>query len=202
MPARTPMIALAACALHLAGAVQAQEHPFLSEFTLTENTGSITLQWTLVAGSTCAGTKVERSLNGVDFALVHEIFGVCGALAEPVSYNWTDPAPPEFSTVYYRLQLGTNGSSSIRSLQFDQLVTTDQRAYPSPASDMVTIAVRVAQQAEVDLSVWSSAGKLVIALIGEVGPTHELSVKTLPAGVYTYDAVSDGKHFSGRFVKE
>ena len=188
--------------LLIATSASAQEHPFLSEFTLTENTGSITLQWTLVAGSTCAGTKVERSLNGVDFSLVHEIFGVCGAIEQPVTYSWIDPAPPEFSTVYYRLQLGTNGSSSIRSLQFTQLVTTDQRAYPSPSSSMVTIAVRVAQQAEVDLRIWNSAGKLLIERIGEVGPTHEFNVKTLPAGVYTYDAVSDGKHFSGRFVKE
>jgi len=188
--------------LFIPSSASAQEHPFLSAFTLTENTGSITLQWALVAGSTCAGTKIERSLNGVEFTLVHEIFGVCGALSEPVSYNWTDPAPPEFSTVYYRLQLGANGNSSIQSLQFDQLVTTDQRAYPSPAFDVVTIAVRIAQQAEVDLRVWNSAGKQVLDRVGEAGPAHEFNVKTLPAGVYTYDAVSDGKHFSGRFVKE
>ncbi len=202
MPARTPMIALAACALHIAGTLHAQEHPFLSEFTLIETSGSITLYWTLVAGSTCAGTKVERSMNGVEFSVVHEIFGVCGAVSEPVSYNWTDPAPPEFSTVYYRLQLGANGTSSIQSLVFDQLVTTDQRVYPSPASDVVKIALRLPQRAAVDLRVWNSAGKLMIERIGEAGPAHEINVKDLPAGVYIYDAISEGKHFSGRFVKE
>ena len=193
---------LIASALLFHSATQAQEHPFLSTFNLTENAGSITLTWTLVAGSTCAGIKVERSPNGVDFTLVHEIFGVCGAIAEPVSYNWTDPAPPEFSTVHYRLQLGISGNSTIQSLVFDQLVSTDQRVYPSPAADVVTIAVRVPQQAPVDLRVWNSAGELVIERLGGSGPSHTINVGTLLAGVYTFDAVSDGRRFSGSFVKE
>ena len=181
---------------------RAQEHPFLSAFTLTENTASITLDWTLVAGSTCAGTKVERSQNGVDFTVVHEIFGVCGAIEQPVDYSWIDPAPPEFSAVYYRLQLGVNGSSSIQSLVFDQLVTTEQRAYPSPTADEVTIAVRLPQQAKVDIRLYDARGALVLERLGMNGPVHTLSLAAKSAGVYLYDVENDGRHFRGRLVLE
>ena len=181
--------------------VRAQEHPYLSEFTITEGFGTISLNWTLIAGNTCTGTLVERSINGSDFSAVHEILGICGNISSPVPYAWIDPSPPEFITVYYRLQLGTNGTSSVQSLEFEQLITSEQRAYPVPASTEVTIAVRLARQANVDLRVWNTQGELVIEQLGGTGSTIKVGLYAIPAGVYLYDVESEGRHFTGRFVK-
>jgi len=189
------------CLVHGLSA-RAQEHPYLSKFSLTEGFGTISLNWTLIAGNTCTGTKVERSTNGTDFSTVHEILGICGNISSPVPYAWIDPAPPEFSTVYYRLQLGVNGTSSVQSLGFEQLITSEQRAYPVPATTEVTIALRLPRQVIVDLRLYDARGTIVLERLEMSGPVHTLSLAALTAGVYLYDVDHDGRHFVGRLVKD
>lgn len=180
---------------------QDDEHPFIASYTLTVFDGGIRIDWTLQGGSTCNGQDVERSTDGVTFTNVHRIEGVCGDPSVAVPFNWFDPAPPELSTVCYRVKLGLDGYTSIKSVVFDQLTTSDQRFFPSPMNGEATLVVNVPAQAEVDLRIWDSNGLLVLEHLGLPGPAIPIQLPLAPSGVYVYQALSNGRAFKGRFVK-
>lgn len=194
-------IATGLASLGLALSSIAQEHPFIASYTLTEFDGGIRLDWTIQGGSTCNGQDVERSTDGVTFTNVHRIEGICGDPSVAVPFNWFDPAPLEFTTIYYRVKLGFDGYTSIKSVVFDQLTTSDQRFFPSPMTGEATLVVNVGSRATIDLRIWTSNGALLLEHIGASGPTVSISMPDAPAGVYFYRAESDGHLFVGRFVK-
>jgi hypothetical protein len=179
----------------------AQEHPFLSVYTLTELDGAIRVDWTIQGGSTCDGQSVERSTDGVSFSTVHTIGGLCGDPNVPKSYVWTDEAPPELSIVHYRVKLGFDGYSSVKRVDFDQLTVSDQRFFPSPVRDEATLLLNLPNSASVDLLVFNARGATVLELTGHNGARIDLQLGTLPAGVYTYLAIASGRRFTGRFAK-
>lgn len=146
-------------------------------------------------------SEVERSTDGVVFAPVHRIDGICGDPLIARSYAWVDQEPPEFSTVHYRVKLGFDGYTSIKAVVFDQLTTSDQRFFPSPMTGEATLVVNVRSLATIDLRIWSSSGQLVFERVGATGPAVPISMAEAPAGVYVYQAASDGRLFVGRFVK-
>lgn len=178
-----------------------QEHPFIAHYELTELEGSIRIDWTIQGGSTCNGQDVERSTDGVTFSNVHRIEGVCGDPGSAVPYGWLDQAPPEFSTVYYRIKLGVDGYTSVKAVVFDQLTTSSQRFFPSPVSGTATLAFNIGQGDAVDIVVVDAGGRVVWERLGLAGSVHVLELAGLPQGNYTYLATSKGRRFAGRFVK-
>ncbi|MBP7513982.1 MAG: T9SS type A sorting domain-containing protein [Flavobacteriales bacterium] len=180
----------------------AQEHPFLAGYELTELEGRVRISWTIVGGSTCNGQDVERSLNGISFTSIYRVDGICGSVSEPVPYECVDVAPPELSELYYRVKLGLDGYSSVKSIAFDQITTSDQRFYPSPTTGAATLVLRVASGTGVTLQVWDAAGRVVLERSGLTGPSIPLDVSGQRAGAYTYRAITPGRAYTGRFVKE
>jgi len=181
--------------------VAQEEHPFIDAFDLTVLDGRIQVAWTMKGGSTCDGTEVERSTNGVTFSVVHRIAGICGDPSVPVSFSWVDAAPPEFSTVHYRIRMGVDGTSSVKQVVFDQLVTTDQRIFPVPVVENATLALNVPLSASVQIQVHDAQGKLVHEYAG-TGRNHTMLLANIASGAYTYTATSGSRSFQGRFVKE
>ncbi|MBK9177466.1 MAG: T9SS type A sorting domain-containing protein [Flavobacteriales bacterium] len=178
------------------------EHPFIESFTLTVQEGRVLVQWVMKGGSTCDGSEVERSTDGETFSVVHRIEGLCGDPEVPVSFSWADAAPPELSTLFYRIQLGTEGRSSVKQVRFDQLTSSAQRFYPSPTSGETSLLLNIPASAQVELVIADAAGRVVLQRAGLVGRSHALDLRHLPAGAYTYVAEADGRRFAGRFVKE
>lgn len=197
------IVPFAASALFLlAGMVQAQEHPFLSAYLLTEFDAGVRVTWTMAGGSTCNGLEVQRSLDGSSFITVHEIPGLCGDPAFAVDYAWLDRSPPELSTVFYRLKIGAADFSSIKPIAVTRLYTSDQRSFPSPASSTWTLILNVPSSASIDLAITDQAGRSTIRHSGLPAPRVDLDLARFAPGAYTYWAVSDGRTFIGRFVKE
>lgn len=192
---------LAASLAWISSSVAAQEHPFLSFYALTELEGGIRIDWTILGGSTCDGQEVERSNDGLSFSAVHRIDGLCGDPFIPRSYGWFDPAPPEFSIVFYRVKLGFDGYSSVKSVRFDQLTESDHRFFPNPATDQATLVLNLPASASVDLLVVDAQGHMVWELKNNSGPRISLLLAALPAGLYTWLAVSNEQRITGRFVK-
>lgn len=186
------------------GVVVAQEgeHPFIKTFDLTVLDGRVQVEWTMQGGSSCDGSEVLRSTNGVDFTAIHRISGICGDPLFDVPFGYRDDSPPELSRIYYRINLGFDGFSSIKSVDFAQLNETQQRFFPSPVRTTATLLLNVAGSASVDLLVFDNGGRQVLERQGLVGREHELDLSFLHAGVYGYVATVEGRRFQGRFVKE
>lgn len=191
-------------ALGLAAAtpyVHAQEHPFLAAYTVEVVDGSVHVDWTILGGNTCDGQEVERSTDGIHFVAVHRIQGLCGDPFVPRRYDWYDTAPPELSVLHYRVKLGNEGTSSVKTVRYEQLRTTEQRFYPSPTIGEATLLLNVAPGTAVDLLVHDLSGRVVIEIQDRPGPLLRLDLATLPQGTYVYRAAADGRAFVGRFVK-
>ncbi|MBZ0206217.1 MAG: T9SS type A sorting domain-containing protein [Flavobacteriales bacterium] len=196
----TLLLSLAA----ISGPVEAcaQEHPFLSAYALTELPDGVLVNWTIHGGSTCDGQEVQRSTDSLHFSVVHTIQGICGSPDASTPYTWFDPSPPELSRAFYRLKLGFDGYSSVKSVFFAQLNASEQRFFPNPASNVATLVVDAKPNTPLDLSVFDGSGRLVVRLTGVNGPTVDVPVRQLPAGLYTYRVSTvAGRSFSGRFAK-
>ena len=182
--------------------VLAQEHPFLSNYTLTELPNGVLVNWTIQGGSTCDGQEVQRSSDSLNYVPIHTIQGICGSPDAITPYTWFDAAPPELSTFYYRIKLGFDGFSSVKSVFYGQLNSSDQRFYPDPAHDAAKLVLNVPLNMPVDLLVWNSQGTLVLQRTSMPGPELDVPVETLPAGPYIYRATTKaGRKFQGRFFK-
>ncbi|MCI1752031.1 MAG: T9SS type A sorting domain-containing protein [Flavobacteriales bacterium] len=185
----------------LFGTVQAQEHPFLSAYALTELPNGVLVNWTIHGGSTCDGQEVQRSTDSVNFVPVHTIEGICGSPESSTPYTWFDPTPPELSKVYYRIKLGFDGYSSVKSVFYAQLDQSQQRFFPNPVRDEATLVLNVSLNSTLDIRIWNAGGEMVMERSGLVGPAINLDLQALPAGPYIYRATSGAKNFNGRFVK-
>jgi hypothetical protein len=179
---------------------QAQEHPYLSQFQVIPGFGEVVLNWTMNAGSTCSGTRILRGYSPDDLQVVGDVLGLCGSISEPVSYSWVDEHPPELSVLYYRLDLGLNGPSSVQRVEFDQLISSEQRFFPSPNDGSGTLLLRVPSNARVDLTVWSADGRSVLVKRSAIGQTHEVRLPPGFSGVFIYEAVVGERRFQGRSV--
>jgi hypothetical protein len=180
---------------------RAQEHPFLAEYTVQRVDGSIHIDWTILGGNTCDGQEVERSTDGIHYVAVHRIEGLCGDPLVPRRYDWFDTAPPELSLLRYRVKLGTDGYSSVKTVLFEQLRTTEQRFYPSPTTGEATLLLNLAPGTAVALQVLDLAGRVLLDLVDLPGPLLRLDLGALPQGTYIYRAEAEGRAFVGRFVK-
>ncbi len=179
-----------------------EEHPYIMHFDLTVLDGSILVAWTMQGGSTCNGLDVERSRDGGIFERVHRIEGICGDPTIAVPFSWIDDAPPEFSVVHYRIQLGSEGYSSVQAVEFSQLKQSDHRFYPSPMRSEARLLLNVRSGAWVDLRIMDASGRTVVERSGNLGGDIRLSLPWLNAGTYGFLAVSEGRRYVGRFVKD
>lgn len=111
---------------------KAQHSNILSYFQATENNGKVTLNWQIIAGSTCSGIQIYRSTDSTNFSQIGEIIGVCGSFSEPVNYTFTDDSPLQNAVNYYRLALGTTGKSITVSIQLIDTKATGYQVRPHP----------------------------------------------------------------------
>lgn len=201
MPHRATYI-LVFLAVHLfAGRAVAQEHPFLSTYSLTELPNGVLVNWTIYGGSTCDGQQVERSTDSLSFVTVHTIQGICGSPESSTPYTWFDPSPPELSKVFYRLKLGFDGYSSVKSVLFQQLNESVQRLFPNPVEAATTLVINVPLNTAVDLHIRNSTGSVVWERLAQPGPSIEMNLNALSSGLYFYQAEGNGRTFNGKFVK-
>ena len=199
---RPTALLLAALLAGQVAVAQNDEHPFIRSFDITVLDGRILVAWTMQGGSTCDGSEVLRSTNGVDFTAVHRLKGICGDAELDVPFSWMDGAPPELSTLSYRIKLGNEGFSSIKSVDFAQLTTGQQRFFPSPMREEATLLLNAPASARVDLRIFDMGGRIVWEREGLVGREHRILLPGVQAGVYGYVARTEGRTFQGRFVKE
>ncbi len=184
------------------GELENAEHPFIKSFTLTVQDGTVQVDWVMQGGSSCDGNEVLRSTNGVDFQRVHRLNGICGDPIVDVPFSWRDGTVPEYNTVYYRIGLGIDGFSSVKSVDLIQFPGRSHHFFPSPMSGHATLLLNVQNSTQVDLVIMDALGKVVLERNGLTGREHQTELPYAAPGIHTYIAIADGRRFTGRFVKE
>lgn len=181
--------------------INAQEHPFLAEFKLSEAEDAVKIEWTMIAGGTCVGTTIMRSLDSLSFQPVGYIDGICGNITEPINYDLVDHTAPELSKLYYRLELGSNGSSSIKAIELQRLRSVLHRFQPLPVSDQGELLLDVDPETPVVIVIFDGLGKMMNRMEGR-GGRHFIDVDTWDRGLYIYQVAINGERANGKFVVE
>lgn len=93
-------------------------HPILRYFTATLNSDEVRLSWVITGGNTCSGIRIQRSDDGQSFQTIGEIDGICGSPDVDVPYVFVDDDPSPDQINVYRLELGTQGYSAVRLVEY------------------------------------------------------------------------------------
>ena len=100
-------------------------------------------------GNTCSGIRIQRSADGYFFWTIGEIDGICGSSDAEIPYIFVDVEPLNNQTNYYRLELGTQGYSTILqidyvplneegySLMYDITLKTATIYFSNPNTDLI-----------------------------------------------------------------
>ncbi|NNE55844.1 MAG: T9SS type A sorting domain-containing protein [Flavobacteriales bacterium] len=154
---------ISAIIVFLASAVKAQDpaHEILDLFELRQVNNTIQIDFAVKGGASCQGVQLERSASKAgEFETVAQIQGICGGSEFTEYYTLVDEEPLEYSTNFYRLVLGAQGKSSIRSINFVRL-ENDYRVFPLPAKSWAVLKFENPTERLYQLSVYSLSGNLV-----------------------------------------
>jgi len=168
-----------------------QSNPMLERFSVSKFQIKVYITWTIVQGSTCDGIKIYRSGNGTDFIEIGKIFGVCGNMAEPQNYDFTDINPIKNKVNYYRLEFGTGNFSQIVSLM---LIDTDYSGYllyPNPANTQINIHFSNKTKQETQLFIFNEKGEAVLNTTGR-DDYFIINTADWPSGLYFFSISATG----------
>lgn len=93
-------------------------HAILRYFSADVVKGQVRLSWSISGGNTCSGIVIQRSVDEGSFENIGKIDGVCGSPDVDVPYVFLDAEPVSTKINTYRLELGTQGYSDVRSVEF------------------------------------------------------------------------------------
>jgi hypothetical protein len=161
----------------------AQTHPFLGKFSAVEHNGFVQLNWTILAGNTCNGIQIYRSVDSLEFTQIGAIAGVCGNLSTPESYIFLDERPAINRINYYRLELGGSGSSQVIAIEIIRLTDAGVQIRPHPADANVSIYFSNSNNTAHDIRIYASSGTLMHAADTNQN-VFNADVRNFPSGVY------------------
>lgn len=154
----------------------------LQSFTVSSIDNTVQLNWTIKSGNTCQGINILRSTDSLNFTEIGDIQGVCGSIDQAESYNFLDPSPPKNKRIYYRLELGFNGLSDIRSIDYF-LIEDELLIFPNPANNQATIIVKNTFREQLKLTLYSFQGELILSRLTS-NERFELNLSELNSGQY------------------
>ena len=137
------------------------QETILEKFTATEVNDEIVLNWTIEQGSTCNGIDIRRSGDSLNFELIGNIEGICGDEKKPVSYTFVDENPLRNQINYYRLELGSVGSSDIISIKYIDLGDEGYSVIPNPFFDESKVYFENSNNESHELNIYNIEGKIL-----------------------------------------
>ncbi len=163
----------------------AQSHPILGKFFVSETKGSVFLSWSIIAGSTCNGIQIYRSVDGINFSQVGEIAGVCGSANFEQPYSFTDNTPVKNKVNYYRLELGSQGISQTVSIEIVDIENSGYQIRPQPANAETKIYFNNNNRKEQQLTLYNVSG-IEISTSTTNEDFFKLNTSLLPSGLYFF----------------
>ena len=160
------------------------------------------LTWITSSELNNQGFRIERSVNGKEFATIAFINGK-GTTNAKQTYNFTDT----FGEAYYRLvQVDFDGKSTPSNVIFvGSIATINASIAPNPSNGAARLILSGAENEVLTLSVISSNGKVLESLSGSAATLSEsfnnLSGQ-LKAGTYIVKVVGNNSVQTIKFIKQ
>ena len=162
----------------------------LDNFSASESSGDVLLNWTMAKGSTCNGTEITRSTDSLNFEIVGEIEGICGDVEESVSYFFKDAAPVLNRKNYYRLEFGLGGSSDIITIEIIGLNVEGYAIFPNPITTTGRIYFSNDKGEQHELHIYNINGGLSRRYFSSTN-YFDLSRHGFSSGVYLFTILAE-----------
>lgn len=180
--------------------VCAQSASILAEFTAVRNNTEIILNWVIEKGNTCNGIAITRSTDSLNFIEIGNIEGICGDEERAVSYLFTDENPVRNTRNFYRLELGSVGSSEIVGIDFPYFSDKGFSIRPNPAYNEATVYFLNPDKDEHEISVYNLNGMEVLKT-ESAEDNFVLNRKRFGAGMYLFSIKNnEGDRINGRVL--
>lgn len=167
--------------------------------TLTTFTGgfgvdkNIDLRWTTLPEYYCRRFDVERSVNGLTYEVIDQVYAKSILSSNPTTYTLTTSGGGDL--YFYRLRVLSENISTGYSYEFYSDVVTVRRnanepvrvftLYPNPVVDHINITFTDVVDQTVVFHLYDAAGKSILSESVFVNsPFHQLQIATLPPAVY------------------
>jgi Secretion system C-terminal sorting domain len=179
----------------------AQQDTIFRSLSVSQVEDGVLINFTIRGGITCSGVEVERSADGVNFIVIHEIEGVCGAINADESYSVTDNNPIKNKTAIYRLDLGSLGIYSkivyMRYIDYNPYGIT---VFPNPCANYCTIFFSNPTNEPHELGLFNRLGQEVLREV-KTDDVWYLPAPGFTPGIYYYSIKKENEErFSGKLV--
>jgi len=121
----------------------------------------IRLNWAIYGGNTCEGTLIQRSGDGLSFETIGEIAGICGSPDVDVPYVFYDERPLTNRVNYYRLELGSQGYTTILPVEYVVFNNNGYHLSLDPDTRSVVIQFNNDTKADTRFGFYTTNGKLI-----------------------------------------
>lgn len=183
MKTKTKQILIFAILL-CSGVAGIAQHVKLSNFYLISDNKQIYLFWTIESGPTCNGISIWHSTDSLIFEKIGDIPGVCGSSASATPYNFIDENPVLNTRNYYKIRMGYNQYSEIKSLFLNYIEPEKLIIKPNPANGNFTIEFNNSNNENYSLTIMSEAGKQVYYQKEIKGNNFILNSASFESGIY------------------
>ncbi|MBI9034086.1 MAG: hypothetical protein JEZ03_06425 [Bacteroidales bacterium] len=172
----------------------------LSRFELYQSNQDVVLKWTLHEGSTCNGTRIERSIDSTHFEEIGYIAGVCGNPEFEVPYTFTDSSASPNVINYYRIELGFNGYSNTISLLFNDFSERPYIILGNPVISNSILRFNNPKHELIEIEFINTQG-LPIYKDSTKNNEFNISKSDFPSGIFIFAAHQGRKRvFSGKII--
>jgi hypothetical protein len=174
---------LVVVAMNIVANSASAQHTILDDFSVFQFEDEVYLSWVIGRGNTCNGITIERSTDGQFFEEIGHIPGICGSPDFAQPYSHSDKHPAKNQVNYYRLELGLQGYSEVRSVEFVYVGNEGFQIRPNPAVDQFRILFNNRLGHQHQLEIFSVSGALVEQHQSDSNQ-FELNVSNMNGGLY------------------
>lgn len=158
---------------------------YLENVIAVQQEDNVFLRWTIKAGNTCDGTRIQRSEDGVAFEKIGEIPGVCGSPSQSVTYDFRDTIPLYNKMNYYRLELGILGFSTPVFVEVIRLNDEGYSLNPNPVVDISNLLFDNPDNESHEVCLINMSGEVVYNIV-TTSNRVEIERDFLSAGTYIF----------------
>jgi hypothetical protein len=163
---------------------QSEAHPILDRMDLYVASGKVYVTCIVSKGYTCFGIELNRSADSLNYETVDIEYGICGSELEPTFFSFVDDNPPKNQKLFYRLDLGGFGYTTVIETRVVDIQEFGYRITPNPASDYTEVHFANINKSPVEVSIIDLGGNLIYketTLESYLG----LATAGFRAGIYT-----------------
>lgn len=158
---------------------------YLEDFLAVQQGENVFLRWTIKAGYTCDGTRIQRSESAAGFEKIGEIPGVCGSPDASITYDFRDTVPNYNKMSYYRLEMGVLGFSSPVFVEVIKLNDEGYSVNPNPVVDVSEILFDNPDNESHEVCLINTKGEIVYNVVTSSNRV-QIERSLLPGGTYIF----------------